>query len=442
MSLVINAHDFFAVKNAEIVLDGITVISGVNGCGKSTLARSTYELLSAAINYDNLVELTIKKSLFEMKQSLRSAMTNMSGFVKRSDVNNLQIAHRSLYFRDQNDEKYFDFLDNLIQVFCEIPQPIPPSKKKYYDSFCNILCNTLKKPYHEDLLAEELLSDFKIKYLEILKSSDFLKLDRKMNLFQRHWIELFGQKLNPSQFNVLENNIPIVDGNRNIVGYPDSVKNIFYIDTPMCLMEEGALVLDDTKKHWNDLNRAIWGTKKFGLPFDFKSQNAGGLLNGNFDWSEDKASLIYKTSNDGPVFDVLKQGATGLKSFVIMQSLYRKNLINKNTLLILDEPEAHLHPQWIVHFAKFLVMLRKETQCSFLISSHSTDMVSSLKFIAEKELKQKTRFYLADLEDSQKLLYDYKNLEDDIEPIFEKFNKSFKIMDEYSEEDFQKIVDL
>lgn len=124
-----------------------------------------------------------------------------------------------------------------------------------------------------------------------------------------------------------------------------------------------------------------------------------------------------------------------------MQSLYRKGLINQNTLLILDEPEAHLHPQWIVHFAKFLVMLRKETQCTFLISSHSTDMVSSLKFIAEKELKQKTRYYLADLEDDKRLLYSFKNLNDDIEPIFEKFNKSFRIMDGYSEEN-QEIADL
>lgn len=441
MGIAIKARDFFAIKKADIILDGITVISGVNGCGKSTLARSTYELLSAAINYDDLVANTTKRLLFEMKQSLRSAMTNMSGFAKRSDVSKLQIVHSGLYFRDQNNEKYLEFLDSLIQLCYEVQRPLSSAKKRYYDSFCNILCSVLKRPYHEDLSAEELLSDFKIKYIEIQKNSDFLKLDRKMTVFQQQWNELFGQKLNPSLFNVFENDVPVVDGNRNVVLYPDSIKNIFYVDTPMSLMDANAFVLDDTKKHWTDLNKVFWGNRKFDEPFNFYPNETGGLLNGNFDWNEDKSSLIYKTSDEGPVFDVLKRGATGLKSFVIMQSLYRKGLINQNTLLILDEPEAHLHPQWIVHFAKFLVMLRKETRCTFLISSHSTDMVSSLKFIAEKELKQKTRYYLADLEDDKRLLYSFKNLNDDIEPIFEKFNKSFRIMDGYSEEN-QEIADL
>ena len=380
MSLVIKAHDFFAVKKAEIILDGMTIISGINGCGKSTLARSTYELLFAAIKYDDLVSKNIQRVLREMKQSLRSAITHLSGFIKRSDAIKLQqMAYRN--YRDDNDEKYCDFIDTLINICTEISPPILSSKRKYYDSFCSILSNIINEAY------------IKMK----------------------------------------ENNIPIVDSDRNIVLLPDSVKRVFYIDTPMSLMNSSFFIFDETRKHWEDLNQVIWQSKKLGEPFDFKPTEAGGLLSGNFDWNEDKSTLLYQASNESPAFDVLKQGATGLKTFVIMQSLYREGLINKNTLLILDEPEAHLHPQWIVHYAKFLIMLRKETRCSFLISSHSTDMISALKFIAEKELDKKARFYLADIEDEKKLLYNFKGLDDDIEPIFEKFNKSFKIMDKYSD---------
>lgn len=129
MGIAIKARDFFAIKKADIILDGITVISGVNGCGKSTLARSTYELLSAAINYDDLVANTTKRLLFEMKQSLRSAMTNMSGFAKRSDVSKLQIVHSGLYFRDQNNEKYLEFLDSLIQLCYEVQRPLSSAEK-------------------------------------------------------------------------------------------------------------------------------------------------------------------------------------------------------------------------------------------------------------------------------------------------------------------------
>ena len=410
----------------------MTIISGINGCGKSTLARSTYELLFAAIKYDDLISKNIQRVLREMKQSLRSAITHLSGFIKRSDAIKLQqMAYRN--YRDDNDEKYCDFIDTLINICTEISPPILSSKRKYYDSFCSILSNIIEKKYDINAKAEDLLEEFKNKYLKIISSADIYKSERKTNIFQHQWTELFGQKLNPSLFNVFENNIPIVDSDRNIVLLPDSVKRVFYIDTPMSLMNSSFFIFDETRKHWEDLNQVIWQSKKLGEPFDFKPTEAGGLLSGNFDWNEDKSTLLYQASNESPAFDVLKQGATGLKTFVIMQSLYREGLINKNTLLILDEPEAHLHPQWIVHYAKFLIMLRKETRCSFLISSHSTDMISALKFIAEKELDKKARFYLADIEDEKKLLYNFKGLDDDIEPIFEKFNKSFKIMDKYSD---------
>lgn len=441
MSLVIKAHDFFAVKDAEIILDGITVISGVNGCGKSTLAKSAYELLFAAINYDSLVSNVIQRSLFEMRQSLRSALTHVSGFIKRIDAVELQRLYRPFVMPIVNDEKYLEFLDSLIQTVSQVPQPLPPSKKKYYESFCRIICESFDRKINENGNAAELLVEFKTKYLDRIDSAEILKSERKTRAFQRQWQELFGQKLDPNLYNVYENEIPIVDAARDVVLLPNSAKNVFYIDTPMSLLDAESCILDDSKKHWRDLNEAIWKTKKFGKPFDFKPKDAGYLLNGSFEWNDEASSLLYQSSDNGPVFDILKHGATGLKSFVIMQSLYRKGLINKNTLLILDEPEAHLHPQWIVHFAKLLVMLRKETQCTFLISSHSTDMVSALKFIAEKELKQKTRFYLAESSNDNPPLYDYTNLDDDIERIFEKFNKSFRLMDSYSEEEIMDLAE-
>ena len=126
-------------------------------------------------------------------------------------------------------------------------------------------------------------------------------------------------------------------------------------------------------------------------------------------------------------------GATGLKSFSILQLLFREGYIGKKTLLIMDEPEAHLHPQWIIHFARFIVLLRKVTGCRFLISSHSTDMISAIKYISKKELDQEAIFYSAELIEESDFKFEYKSLGHDIEPIFDKFNKSFELTDNYSE---------
>ena len=35
-------YSFRAVKSADIIIDGITVVTGENGCGKSTLSKLLY----------------------------------------------------------------------------------------------------------------------------------------------------------------------------------------------------------------------------------------------------------------------------------------------------------------------------------------------------------------------------------------------------------------
>ena len=37
--VLLKVEDFRAISQAEIKLDGITVVAGVNGCGKSTLSK-------------------------------------------------------------------------------------------------------------------------------------------------------------------------------------------------------------------------------------------------------------------------------------------------------------------------------------------------------------------------------------------------------------------
>ena len=62
--------------------------------------------------------------------------------------------------------------------------------------------------------------------------------------------------------------------------------------------------------------------------------------------------------NDGSVFNLL-DCATGIKSFSILQLLIKNGAINDKTLLIIDEPESNLHPQWIIEYARVIVMLNK-----------------------------------------------------------------------------------
>ena len=101
-------------------------------------------------------------------------------------------------------------------------------------------------------------------------------------------------------------------------------------------------------------------------------------------------------------------------------------------MLIIDEPEAHLHPQWIVEYARIITMLYKKIGVKFFIASHSTDFVSAIKYISEKQkISKSVSFYLAEEDQNRSFSYNYKSIGTDIEPIFASFNKSLDKIGEY-----------
>lgn len=59
--------DYHAISQAEITIDGITVLAGDNGCGKRTLSRWLYYLVNTSTRYDN-EEIHIKQHLRDIWQ--------------------------------------------------------------------------------------------------------------------------------------------------------------------------------------------------------------------------------------------------------------------------------------------------------------------------------------------------------------------------------------
>ena len=53
-NIKIEVNDFRAIHHAEIALNGITVIAGINGCGKSTLSKLLYSVFTQVENLEQL----------------------------------------------------------------------------------------------------------------------------------------------------------------------------------------------------------------------------------------------------------------------------------------------------------------------------------------------------------------------------------------------------
>ncbi|EFY07724.1 AAA family ATPase [Succinatimonas hippei] len=106
----IKINNFRNIKSANIALNGITVVSGINGCGKSTISKLLYYTLKNTIDYEDLVVDDIREYLKpyqELAEQLQFYMvTHSNGEDKQSyfrmnislidDFINKDISHRSL----------------------------------------------------------------------------------------------------------------------------------------------------------------------------------------------------------------------------------------------------------------------------------------------------------------------------------------------------------
>ena len=82
---------------------------------------------------------------------------------------------------------------------------------------------------------------------------------------------------------------------------------------------------------------------------DFKAITGGCF---NFDSHKRKITWVKDGKQYSPV-----NVASGIKAFGVMQLLLETHSINEEKMLIWDEPENHLHPEWQIKFAELLVRM-------------------------------------------------------------------------------------
>jgi predicted ATPase len=127
--------------------------------------------------------------------------------------------------------------------------------------------------------------------------------------------------------------------------------------------------------------------------------------------------------------------ATGIKYFGIFQVLSQNNYLNKDTVLVLDEPEVHLHPKWQLEMAKIIVELVKNG-VKIVVNSHSPYMIEALQRYSELS-KINSDFYIA--EDGYIKKVNDSNAET-LSKIFEKLSEPFDTFDEMDSQSMEKLI--
>ncbi|MDE6291656.1 MAG: ATP-binding protein, partial [Muribaculaceae bacterium] len=219
---------------------------------------------------------------------------------------------------------------------------------------------------------------------------------------------------------------------------PMGLKCAIYIDSPMSVSNQDG----DACKAWVELRKMLSTPLK---PMQEVARRIvmeiSMILGGDVVLKDEgigRKELRYVRSADGLNISI-DEVATGMKSFAYLLRLLQNGYIDDQTLLIIDEPEAHLHPQWIVKFAKVLVLIQKLLGTKIMVASHDPDMVAAINTIAEAEgLSDITNFYQA-VNEPGELRYTYVNSGNDISCIFESFNIALDRIDNYTATDLSRL---
>ena len=108
-----------------------------------------------------------------------------------------------------------------------------------------------------------------------------------------------------------------------------------------------------------------------------------------------ESSLVFKDLDVPGNNDVsLRNIASGVKSIAVIIRGFRNDTIHPGDILIVDEPESNLHPEWQLSFAKFLVLLHVRLDMRILLNTHSPYFLKAIQIYSDTlEHGDKCAFY-------------------------------------------------
>jgi predicted ATP-dependent endonuclease of OLD family len=423
--------DFRAVKNADIIINGITVVAGENSSGKSSISKLLYFLYKTVANYEKIVRSSLYYSFEDIIQVLEIINQEIRLSEQKESKENLTKEllelRRSVFGTRDTEIEEGGLIDLVTRVenalYDILIQEPEKSKSRRIERLKRILQDILHTNDDENLfesfnkLKEFIRSRF-AQAREIIEQ-------RPTSVFKSELEHAFSEGDLPEQFEVQEYGATIISLDIDYLSIPYNIQKAVYIDSPMMFHSDSS-----SNVHWDDLAELLGerGENSHNIAEIISKE----IIKGDIIADEEPHStedFKFKRS-DGKIFSLLDV-ATGIKAFSIIQLLLKNGSITDKTLMIIDEPESNLHPQWIIEYARLIVMLNKQIGVKFFLATHNPDMVSAIRYISEKEgTLEMVNFYLAEKAESN-FQYNYKYLGKEIDPIFGSFNIAIERINKY-----------
>jgi len=420
----LSVKDCRAIKSAEIDLSEITVLTGVNASGKSTIARMFRDLVEMSAEYERLLAAQVWEDRMDVwRYALTGGLSirtdGAMALRKRRIV--ADIAKGVLTLSDAIEMLSRALRDSLQYELKESDEPR--------------LVERLRRMLDLEGGVEDILLAFET---DVNATLDKFNERRKRRSYVAYRDLIFDNALKEGSVS-LEEGSRIVFSNDSAHDTLDEitfVKRAIYIESPLKSIPQ---TITSTELNMGDAFTRI--KEDVGLGVLDRLGELRTVISGDVDYQreDDEIRAIFGRRghwaylrSDGNRFN-LDNCATGIKAMSILSILYSKGWLDAETLLIIDEPEAHLHPQWIVEYARILLLLSRRLRVRIILASHSPDMVNALHTIGTAlNMGNEICFYLAEQDKADCFKYNYRAMGNKVGDIFKAYNTSFSRIDEYA----------
>lgn len=388
MKLVID--NLSRISHAEFNFRGITVIAGNNNTGKSTVGKVLFSSFNSLRN--------IGEKVTKQRQQQKAIILLQTLAIDENDLSN-NAWWLWDFIRDKGNEisQIWNFRDK---------QSLIKSLKNF------------RKVIGSDRisLTDDLISEIweKINAVDRIPESDIQRI-----LIERVFKDIFDKQINS-----------ITDSNKAQIQLTVQKKKIgiaFFnnqcidISMPIQLMHKAVLLQTPDSIHaFNNLDNPYRTfVNKMRVPEDYlidfmkqaKNKTAidevqtriklediykliHDVVPGQFAQNEN-GDFIYKEIGYKEGLHIVNL-STGSKSFGMLSLILNHNVFSDEDVLILDEPEVHLHPEWQLKYAQLVILLQKVFHLTILLTTHSPYFLEAVEVYARKYgVDNITNYYIA-----------------------------------------------
>ncbi|MDR1764697.1 MAG: AAA family ATPase [Lachnospiraceae bacterium] len=383
------------VKHAEIVLDGITVIAGKNDTGKSTIGKTLFALFGALSNMDERISkerkqgvvAACRKILYEFEnsgkvgiswlQKTESASSNLAKLVIDELNESGEVKETRL---TQSIERVVSgcFKDDIVgETLADVCARIAASimnvvKVPSEQIALGVLSGYFASVFYAQVCTQDnrtddttVLVQIKDKAMEVVFRDDTcVACQTSIQLTNHAWFIgdplLIDRMKTPRESNPMDTDLK-------------AALTTSYGEDPYGGVIEGVLAREKLDEITDVLHNVV----------------AGNVIE-----ESEMGFFLTISGAERPIeFNNL---STGLKAFVILKMLIERRKLKDRDVLILDEPEIHLHPEWEEVYAHLVVLLQKAFGLTILITTHSIGFLEWLEYYSQKlGIADKCRYYLA-----------------------------------------------